>query len=186
MDTLTEKFQIDEHTRLRFAGPGDSGLILDFIRALAEYERLLDSVAATAEGLRQYIFEEKKAEVIIAEYDGEAAGFALYFHTFSTFVGKPGLYLEDLFVKPACRGRGLGKLLLSFLAKLAADRGYGRLEWACLDWNERSIQFYKSQGARPLDEWTTYRVTGEALRELGARFPTPLEPEKRPPTKEPR
>jgi GNAT superfamily N-acetyltransferase len=166
-----KEYRIDEHILLRFAEPGDSALILEFIRALAEYEHLLDSVTATEGHIKTYIFDEKKAEVVIVEYGGIPAGFALYFNTFSTFLGKPGLYLEDIFVKPAFRGKGLGKLLLAFLAKTAVDRGYGRFEWACLDWNEPSIKFYKSQGARPMDEWTTYRVTGEALLELGKKFP---------------
>jgi GNAT superfamily N-acetyltransferase len=166
-----KKYQVNEHILLRFAEPGDSALILEFVRSLAEYEKLLDSVEATEEGFRKYIFDEKRAEVIIAEYDGVPAGFALFFHTFSTFMGRPGLYLEDIFVKPSCRGKGLGKLFLSFLARLALERNCGRFEWVCLDWNEPSIRFYKGQGARPMDEWTTYRVSGDALRELGAKFP---------------
>jgi GNAT superfamily N-acetyltransferase len=156
---------------IRFAEPDEGPLILQFIRALAEYEHLLDAVKATEEQITTSIFNEKKAEVVIAEDDGTPVGFALFFHTFSTFVGRPGLYLEDLFVKPAYRGRGVGKLLMSFLAKTAVDRGYGRFEWACLDWNEASIQFYKNRGARPMDAWTTYRVDGEALLELGKQFP---------------
>ncbi|MDR0450447.1 MAG: GNAT family N-acetyltransferase [Treponema sp.] len=163
--------QVDDHTLLRFAEPEDAALILDFIRALAEYEKLLDLVEATEEGLRGYLFEDKMAEVVICEYDGSPAGFALFFHNFSTFLGRPGIYIEDIFVKPAFRGRGLGKLLLSFLARLACERNCGRLEWACLDWNSPSIEFYKSQGARPLDEWTCYRVTGKALSDLGGKFP---------------
>ncbi|MDR0730283.1 MAG: GNAT family N-acetyltransferase [Treponema sp.] len=166
-----EKYRVDEHILFRFAEPKDVPLILEFVRSLAEYEHLLDSVEATEENLGKYLFEEKKAEVIIAEYDGDNAGFALFFCNFSTFVGKPGIYLEDLFVKPACRGKGLGKLFLSLLAKIAVERGYGRFEWACLDWNEPSIKFYKSQGARPMDEWTIYRVDGKALAELGGKFP---------------
>ncbi|MDR3173640.1 MAG: GNAT family N-acetyltransferase [Treponema sp.] len=166
-----KKYQVNEHILLRFAEPEDSPLILEFVRSLAAYEKLLDSVEADEEGFRKYIFDEKKAEVIIAEYDGVPAGFALFFHTFSTFVGRPGLYLEDIFVKPPYRGKGLGKLFLTFLARLALERNCGRFEWACLDWNEPSIKFYKSQGARPLDEWTTYRVSGGALRELGTKFP---------------
>jgi GNAT superfamily N-acetyltransferase len=166
-----KKYQVNEHILFRFAGPEDSALILEFVRSLAEYERLLDTVEATAEIYRKTIFEEKAAEALIAEYDGLPAGFALFFRNFSTFTGKPGLYLEDLFVKPAYRGRGLGKLFLAFLAKLAADRGYGRFEWACLDWNEGSIEFYKSQGARPMEEWTIYRLSGRALAELGKKFP---------------
>jgi GNAT superfamily N-acetyltransferase len=165
-----KKYQVNEHILLRFAEPEDSALILEFVRALAEYEGLLDSVEAGAEGLKKYIFDEKKAEVLIAEYDGVPAGFALFFHTFSTFLGRPGLYLEDIFVKPPYRGKGLGKLFLAFLARLALDRNCGRFEWACLDWNEPSIKFYKSQGARPMDEWTTYRLSGGALEELGKKF----------------
>ncbi|GHU13636.1 N-acetyltransferase [Spirochaetia bacterium] len=164
--------------RLRFATEDDVSLTLEFIRGLAEYEQLLDQVQATEEGLRQFIFEEKKAEVIICEYRNEIpegcadeyrpAGFALFFNNFSTFLGKPGIYIEDLFVKPELRGKGLGKAILVFLARLAIERGSGRLEWACLNWNEPSIAFYKSQGARPLNEWTTFRVTGDALGKLGA------------------
>jgi GNAT superfamily N-acetyltransferase len=169
-----KKYQADEHILFRFAEPEDSALILEFVRSLAEYEKLLDSVEATVEGYRKNIFDEKNAEVVIAEYDGLPAGFALFFRNFSTFAGKPGLYLEDIFVKPAYRGRGLGKLFLAFLAKLAADRGYGRFEWACLDWNEPSIKFYKSQGTRPMDEWTIYRLSGRALLKLGKKFPEPL------------
>jgi GNAT superfamily N-acetyltransferase len=164
------KYKIDEHTLLRFAGPEDAALTLDFIRALAEYEKLLDSMEATEEGLRRYLFEEKMAEVVICEYDGSPAGFALYFHNFSTFLGRPGIYIEDIFVKPAFRGKGLGKLLLTFIAKTACERNCGRLEWTCLDWNAPSIKFYKSQGACAMDEWTGYRVTGKALSDLGGKF----------------
>jgi GNAT superfamily N-acetyltransferase len=153
-------------TVLRFAGEKDVPLIMEFIRALAEYERLLDKVTATEEGLKKALFEKKMAETIICEYKGVPAGFALYFHNFSTFVGKPGIYIEDIFVKPEFRGKGLGKLLLTQIAGIAVERDCGRLEWACLDWNEPSIAFYKSQGAAPLSEWTTYRVTGEALKSL--------------------
>jgi GNAT superfamily N-acetyltransferase len=127
------KYQIDDHTLIRFAEKKDSALILEFIRSLAEYEHLLDQAQATEADIRNYIFKEKKAEVIICEYDKTPAGFALFFHNFSTFLGKPGIYIEDLFVKPDFRGKGLGKLLLSFLAKIAVDRNYGRLEWACLN-----------------------------------------------------
>ncbi|MDR1863840.1 MAG: GNAT family N-acetyltransferase [Treponema sp.] len=151
---------------LRFAGEGDIPLIMEFIRGLAEYEDLLDQVSATEEGLRKALFEQKLGETLICEYQGAPAGFALYFHNFSTFTGKPGVYIEDLFVKPAFRGKGLGKLLLARIAEIAVERDCGRLEWACLNWNEPSIAFYKSQGALPLSEWTTYRVTGEALRSL--------------------
>lgn len=156
----------NEHTLIRFAEPQDASLVLQFIRALAEYEHLQDQVEATGENLSRFIFQEKKAEVLIGEYLGEPAGFALFFHNFSTFLGKPGIYIEDIFVKPELRGRGIGKRLLSAIAKLAAERNCGRLEWACLDWNEPSIKFYTRRGALPLSEWTTYRVTGEQLKTL--------------------
>ncbi|MDR0624352.1 MAG: GNAT family N-acetyltransferase [Treponema sp.] len=171
-----ETYKIDEHTLLRFAEKKDAPLLLQFIRALAEYEHLEDQVQAEEKNLKKYIFDDKRAEALICEYDGTPAGFALFFHTFSTFVGRPGLYIEDLFVKPEFRGRGLGKLLLVFTAKVAAERNCGRLEWACLNWNEPSIAFYKSQGARPLSEWTTYRVTGEELGKLAQQGPRPPEP----------
>jgi GNAT superfamily N-acetyltransferase len=154
-------------TLIRPAEEKDAPLIFDFVKSLAVYEHLLDQVSATEESLRRFIFEEKKAEVLICEYEGRAAGFALFFHTFSTFLGKPGIYIEDIFVKPEFRGKGLGKLLLSSIAKIAVERDCGRLEWACLDWNEPSIAFYKSQGARPLSEWTTYRVSAQSLRDMG-------------------
>ncbi|GHU70654.1 N-acetyltransferase [Spirochaetia bacterium] len=163
--------RVDEHTRLRFASAEDAELVLEFVCLLAEYEHLLDQAQATVEDFRKYVFEEKKAEVIIVEYDGQPAGFALFFHNFSTFLGRPGIYIEDLFVKPEFRGRGLGKLLLAFIAHLATERNCGRLEWSCLDWNEPSIAFYKSQGARPMSEWTAYRVTGQELEELALEFP---------------
>ncbi|MDR3166595.1 MAG: GNAT family N-acetyltransferase [Treponema sp.] len=157
---------IDENIRLRAAGPEDSSLILEFIRALAEYEHLSSQVKAEEDTLRQFIFEEKRAEVIIAEYQGVPAGFALYFRNFSTFLGRPGIYIEDLFVKPEFRKKGLGKALLQSVARIAAEERCGRLEWACLNWNEPSINFYKSQGAVPLTEWTTYRLTGEKIKTL--------------------
>jgi GNAT superfamily N-acetyltransferase len=165
-------YHIDTHTLVRFAEKKDAPLILQFIRALAEYEHLEDQVQAEAHTLGKYIFDDHRAEALICEYDGAPAGFALFFHTFSTFVGRPGLYIEDLFVKPEFRGRGLGKLLLVFMAKLAVERNCGRLEWACLNWNEPSIAFYQSQGARPLSEWTTYRVAGEALKKLAQSGPS--------------
>jgi GNAT superfamily N-acetyltransferase len=162
-----ETIDLDPSIRLRYAEEDDVPLILEFIRGLAEYEGLLDRVEATREGLREALFEDRRAEALIGEYQGQPAGFALYFHTFSTFLGKPGIFVEDIFVKPELRGKGLGKLLLSFIARLAVEEGCGRLEWACLDWNEPSIAFYRRCGALPLDQWTTYRVTGEKLRELG-------------------
>jgi GNAT superfamily N-acetyltransferase len=136
----------------------DTPLLLDFIRALAEYERLSDHVEAAEEDLRRTIFVDKKAEVLIAEYDGTDAGFSLFFHNYSTFKGKAGLYIEDLFVKPEFRGKGLGRALFKRLAAIAKKRGCGRLEWSCLDWDAPSIAFYKKQGAEVLSGWTTYRI----------------------------
>lgn len=147
----------------RFAEPQDCPLILDFIRALAVYEKMLDDVVATEELLEEWIFRQKKAEVLFAVKDGQEVGFALFFHNFSTFLGRAGIYLEDLFVRPECRGAGYGKALLRQLAKIAVERGCGRLEWACLDWNQPSIDFYLSLGATAMDEWTVYRMTGETL-----------------------
>lgn len=151
---------------IRYAERGDAPLILAFIKSLAEYEHMLDLVAATPEGLAKSIFDEGHAEVIIGEYNGKPVGFALFFHNYSTFLGQSGLYLEDLFIYPEYRGKGLGKIMLAFLAKLALERNCGRLEWACLDWNEPSIGFYKSLGAVPMDEWTVYRLAGHALQDL--------------------
>ena len=120
--------------------------------------------------MKESLFEKKAAEVIIGEYEGEPVGFALFFHNFSTFLGQPGIYLEDLYVKPEMRGKGIGKVMLSFLAKLAVQRNCGRLEWWCLDWNEPSIRFYKQMGAVPMDEWTVYRLHGKALAEVAERY----------------
>ena len=156
--------------KLRFAGPEDVALILGFIRELATYEKMLADVVATEDVLREFIFEQKIAEVIIGEYQDMPVGFALFFPNFSTFLGRPGIYLEDLYVKPEMRGKGLGKTILSFLSKLVIDRKYGRLEWACLDWNEPSIKFYKQLGAVPLDDWTVYRLKDVALEKLASGF----------------
>ena len=150
----------------RQAEPGDVPLILRFIRNLADYEHLLDQVVATEDILREWLFEKRKAEVIFAMENGREVGFALYFHNFSTFLGRAGIYLEDLFVLPEARGKGYGKALLKQLAVIAKEQGCGRLEWWCLDWNRPSIDFYKSMGAVPMDEWTVYRVTGDALDKL--------------------
>ncbi len=151
----------------RFAEEKDCALILDFIRGLAEYERMSGQVVATEELLREWIFEKKKAEVLfVCEEEGKEVGFALFFHNFSTFLGRAGIYLEDLFVLPEYRGRGYGKGLLRKLARITAERGCGRLEWACLDWNRPSIDFYLSLGAVPMEDWTTYRLTGDTLGEL--------------------
>lgn len=151
----------------RFAERKDVFKILDFIKKLALYEKMLDQVTATPEILEEWIFDKKKAEVIFALEGEKEVGFALFFHNFSTFLGKAGLYLEDLFVLEEYRGKGYGKFLLSTLAKIANERGCGRLEWYCLDWNTPSINFYKSLGAVSLDEWTTYRLTGEELEKFG-------------------
>jgi GNAT superfamily N-acetyltransferase len=145
---------------IRAAVEGDVPLILQFIRDLAEYERLSDKVIATEERLRASLFGNPRfAEVIIAEEDAAPVGFALFFHNYSTFLAQPGIYLEDIFVKPEARGRGYGKALLMRLAELARERGCGRVEWAVLNWNQPSIDFYKSLGAVPMDEWTVFRLT---------------------------
>lgn len=150
----------------RPAVPGDEELILSFIRALADYEHMSDQVEATPAILREWLFEKKTAEVIFAEAEGKAVGYALFFHNFSTFLGRAGVYLEDLFVLPGERGKGYGKALLKELARITAERDCGRLEWACLDWNKPSIDFYtKKMRAVPMDEWTVYRLTGETLEE---------------------
>jgi GNAT superfamily N-acetyltransferase len=159
-----------EDVTLRLAKEEDLSLILRFIKELADYEKLLHEVVATEEILRESLFERRAAEVVIAEYKDEPVGFALFFHNFSTFLGRPGLYLEDLYVRPELRGKGIGKLLLSYLAKLALERGCGRFEWWCLDWNKSSIDFYKSIGAIPMDEWTVYRVCDKALEDLAEEF----------------
>ena len=147
----------------RYANETDVALILYFIKELAEYEKMSDDVVATEELLQEWIFEKKKAEVIFAVENGKEVGFALFFHNFSTFLGRSGIYLEDLFVLPEYRGKGHGKALLKELAKTTVERGCGRLEWCCLDWNKPSIDFYLSLGAKPLDDWTIYRMTGNEL-----------------------
>lgn len=149
------------------AQPKDTALILHFIRELAVYEKMEDQVIATEELLTEWLFEKQKAEVVIGEAEGKPVGFALFFHNFSTFLGRAGIYLEDLFVEPSERGKGYGKALLTHLAQLAVERGCGRLEWSCLDWNQPSIDFYLSMGAQRMDDWTTYRLTGDCLAELG-------------------
>nr|WP_288826803.1 GNAT family N-acetyltransferase [uncultured Clostridium sp.] len=151
----------------RYAQESDSALILEFIKELADYEKMLDEVVATEELLKDWLFGQKKAEVIFAMADGKEAGFALFFHNFSTFLGRAGIYLEDLFVKPEYRGKGIGKAIFKKLGAIARERGCGRLEWWCLDWNQPSIGFYRSMGAEAMDEWTVYRISGERLNELG-------------------
>ncbi len=148
---------------IRFATENDVYIILNFIIKLAEYENLLDEVVATPELLTEWIFKKKKAEVILAVENGTEVGFALFFHNFSTFLGRAGIYLEDLFVLPEFRGKGYGKALLKKLAKIACERGCGRLEWSCLDWNKPSIDFYLSLGAKPMENWTVYRIAGSKL-----------------------
>jgi GNAT superfamily N-acetyltransferase len=150
----------------RYAKKQDLALILDYIKGLAEYENLENEVVATEEILEEWIFNQKKAEVILAQADGEEAGFILFFHNFSTFLGRAGIYLEDLYVRPEFRGSGVGKALLKKLGAITVERGCGRLEWSCLDWNKKSIDFYRSLGAVPMDEWTVYRVTGDTLKQL--------------------
>ena len=150
----------------------DTALLLTFIRALADYEHMLDDVVATEEILSDWLFERRVAEAFFAVEDGVEVGFALYFHNFSTFLGRGGIYLEDLFVLPEHRGKGYGKAILTRLAQIARERGCGRLEWACLDWNKPSIDFYLSLGAKPMDEWTVYRVSGEALTQLAGEAAT--------------
>lgn len=153
--------------KIRNAEEKDIPLILSLIKALAEYEKLSHEAVVDEILLKDNLFGETKyAEVLISEYNDKPAGFALFFHNFSTFLGKPGIYLEDLFVFPEYRGKGIGKALLVKLAQIAVERNCGRLEWSVLDWNEPAINFYKSLGAGPMDEWTIYRVTGEKLRNL--------------------
>jgi GNAT superfamily N-acetyltransferase len=156
--------------RIAPATENDLGLILSFIRKLAEYEKLSHLVVATEENIRENVFGPNPvAEVLLAYWDQEPVGFALYFRNYSTFLGQAGIYLEDLFVDPEQRGKGIGKALLIRLAQIALERGYGRLEWAVLDWNTPSIEFYRSLGAVPQDEWTVYRVTGDALTRLAVK-----------------
>ena len=152
--------------QIRTAAEEDCGLILRFIRELAAYEKMEDQVVSSEELLREWIFEKKKAEVIFVCEDEQEVGFALFFHNFSTFLGRAGIYLEDLFVLPAYRGKGYGKALLRELSRICLERGCGRLEWACLDWNKPSIDFYRSLGAVAMDEWTTYRLTGKTQEEM--------------------
>lgn len=150
----------------RYAERKDIPLLISFIKKLAEYENMTDQVKIDADTLEKWIFNKEKAEVIFALEDGKEVGYALFFYNFSTFLGKAGIYLEDLFILPEYRGKGYGKGLLKTLAKIAVDNDYGRLEWSCLDWNKPSIDFYLSLGAEPLSDWTMYRATGDALKKL--------------------
>ena len=155
-----------EKLTFRYATKEDVSTILYFIKELATYEGMLDEVVATEEMLEEWIFEKKKAEVLFALEDGVAIGFALFFHNFSTFLGRSGIYLEDLYVNPDKRQKGYGKALLKKLAQIAVERGCGRLEWWCLDWNQPSIDFYLSLGAQPMKEWTVFRIAGDTLYHL--------------------
>lgn len=157
---------MEDSLSFRFAERKDTPLILEFILDLAEYEKMKNEVVADEKTLEEWIFDRQKAEVIFAVSDGEEVGFALFFHNFSTFLGRAGIYLEDLFVKPEHRGKGFGKAILKQLAKIAVERGCGRLEWWCLDWNKPSIDFYLSLGAEPMSDWTVYRIAGETLKNL--------------------
>ena len=153
----------------RYAERKDTSLILQFIRELADYEKMLHEVVADEKTLKEWIFDKNKAEVLFVLEEGKEVGFALFFHNFSTFLGRSGIYLEDLYVLPEYRGKGDGKALLKKLASIAVERGCGRLEWWCLDWNRPSIDFYLSLGAEPMSEWTVYRISGETLQNLAAQ-----------------
>ncbi len=157
------------HFSFRYAQKEDLPLILEFIKELAEYEKMLDEVIATEELLNEWIFDKKVAEVIFALEGDNEVGFALFFHNFSTFLGRAGIYLEDLFVKPEYRGKGYGKGLIKTLAEIAVERGCGRLEWWCLNWNQPSIDFYLSLGAEPMKDWTVFRISGNTLDNLGKK-----------------
>lgn len=157
---------MDGNLTFRNAERKDTALILQFIKELADYEKMLDEVVADEATLETWIFDKQKAEVIFAIKDGKEVGFALFFHNFPTFLGRAGIYLEDLYVKPEYRGKGYGKAILKKLASIAAERGCGRLEWWCLDWNKPSIDFYLSLGAEPMSDWTVYRIAGDTLKQL--------------------
>ena len=157
---------MEPETVFRYADRNDVPLILGFVKELADYEQLQDEVVADEKTLEEWIFDRQKAEVIFALEDGKEVGYALFFHNFSTFLGRAGIYLEDLYIQPEYRGRGHGKGLLKKLASIAVERGCGRLEWSCLDWNKPSIDFYLSLGAQPMSDWTVYRLAGNTLTEL--------------------
>jgi GNAT superfamily N-acetyltransferase len=160
---------------IRVAVPEDTAAILTFIKDLAEYEKLSHEVVADEAAIRATLFGARPAaEVLIAELGGEAVGFALFFQSYSTFLGKPGLYLEDLFVRPAARGKGVGRALMSACARIATQRNYGRFEWSVLDWNEPALRFYASLGAKPQSEWTVQRLTGAPLAQLAETWPRPV------------
>ena len=155
-----------EAIRFRLAEEKDAALVYHFIRALAEYEHLSDQVAVTEADIREHVFQKQRAQALIGEVEGKAVGFALFFFNYSTFVGRPGLYVEDLFVYPEYRGRGYGKAFFQEMAKIAQEKKCGRMEWSCLDWNQPSIAFYRSLGAVPMEEWTVFRLTEDAFGRL--------------------
>jgi GNAT superfamily N-acetyltransferase len=163
---FAEVLAMDSNLIFRNAERKDTALILQFIKELADYEKMLDEVVADEATLETWIFDKQKAEVIFAVVNGKEIGFALFFHNFSTFLGRAGIYLEDLYVKPEYRGKGYGKAILKKLASVAVERGCGRLEWWCLDWNKPSIDFYRSLGAKPMSDWTVYRIAGDTLKQL--------------------
>lgn len=157
---------MNNNLTFRSAERKDVSLILQFIKELADYEKMLNEVVADEATLETWIFDKQNAEVIFAVEGDKEVGFALFFHNFSTFLGRAGIYLEDLYVKPECRGKGYGKAILKKLASIAVERGCGRLEWWCLDWNKPSIDFYRSLGAEPMSDWTVYRIAGDTLTQL--------------------
>ncbi len=162
---------MNNSTEIRNAKKEDVPLILSFIKELAEYERLDQEVVATEEILTESLFgRDSVTEIVLAYYNNQPVGFALFFHNFSTFLGRKGIYLEDIYVKPEHRGKGIGKALLAYLAKIAKERNCGRLEWAVLNWNKPAIKFFKSLGTVPMDEWTTYRLTGKSLAKLASKI----------------
>jgi len=152
----------------RYAEEADMGLLLRFVKELAEYERLLDEVVATEDTLRESLFEKKAARAFFAVVDGTEVGFCVFYYNLSSFVGRAGIFIEDIYVKPEHRGRGYGKAMMKEIARMANEEGCGRVEWSCLDWNEQSINFYLSLGAKPMDEWTVYRMAGDALKDFSA------------------
>lgn len=156
--------------KIRVALPEDTTAILSLIKELATYEKLLDQLVATEETLREWMFGKKIAEALIAELNDEPVGYALFFHNFSTFLGRAGMYLEDLYVRPSARKMGIGRKLFATVARIARERNCGRLEWVCLDWNKQSIDFYLSLGAKPLDDWTIYRLTDADISNLADKF----------------
>lgn len=155
---------------IRFAEEKDARILFGMIKELAEYEKLLDKFEASEELLKESLFQRDVAETLIGEYNQEPVGYAIFFHNISTFTGRIGIYIEDIYVKPQMRGKGFGEALLAFIAKVAVERNCGRLEWSCLDWNKPSIAFYRKMGAVALDDWTMYRVAGKSLKKLACEF----------------